>query len=344
MLALGYDYMGQYEKALAETLEDVRLNPEDGTGYGNLVSLYVALGRLDEAMASYRGAQERKLDNLYLHANAYEIAFLKDDDAEMKRHLTWAIGKPGSEDYLLAMQSDTEAFYGRLQKARAFSRRAVESAGRSGQKETAAMWQQAAALREAEFGNVRQAKQGTFSALAASPTRDVQTIAALSLAIAGDSTEAQAIAGQLSQGYPLSTVLNAYWLPTIRAAVELNRRNAARSARLLEVTAPYELGEPPPQLFGGMLYPAYLRGQSYLSLRQGTAASVEFQKLLENRGIVVNCPLGALARLGLARSYSVLGDRTKARNAYQQFFSLWKDADPDIPILKEAKAEYAKLQ
>ena len=344
MLALGYDYMGQYEKALTETLEDVRLNPEDGTGYGNLVSLYVALGRLDKAQAAYQQAQGNKLDNLYLHANAYEIAFLKGDAAEMEGQLKWAVGKPGSEDYLLAMQSDTEAFYGHLQKARAFSRRAVESARRSDEKETAAMWEAVAALREAEFGNSKQARQGTSAALASSPTRDVQIVAALTMAMAGDSVGAQAITQQLAGRFPLSTVLNEYWLPTIRASVELNDHGAARVAQLLEVTAPYELGEPPPQLFSGMLYPAYIRGQSYLSLRQGTAAAKEFQKFLENRGIVVNCPLAALAHLGLARSYELQADTTRARAAYQDFLALWKDADPDIPILKQAKAEYAKLQ
>jgi serine/threonine protein kinase/tetratricopeptide (TPR) repeat protein len=344
MLALGYDYMGQYEKALTETLEDVRLNPEDGTGYGNLVSLNVALGRLDKAQEAYREALGRKLDNLYLHSNEYQIAFLQNDVAEMERQLAWATGKPGAEDYFLALQSDTEAFRGHLSKARNLSRRAIDSARRSGEKETAAMWQAAAALREIEFGNAKQATQGAAAVLAVSPTRDVLIVAALIFAMAGDSVRAQVITRRLSTQFPLNTVLNEYWLPTIRAAVELNHHNDSGSVRLLEQAEPYELGEPPPQLFSGLLYPVYIRGESYLSLRQGSSAANEFQKFLVHRGIVVNCPLGALAYLGLARSYTLQADTTRAHAAYQNFFAVWKDADPDIPILKQAKAEYAKLQ
>jgi len=344
MLALGYDYMGQYEKALTETLEDVRLNPEDGTGYGNLVSLYVALGRLEEAQGAYREAQGRKLDNLYLHSNEYQIAFLRNDVAEMERQLAWATGKPGAEDYFLALQSDTEAFQGHLRKARTLSRRAIDSARRSGEEETAAMWQAAAALREVEFGNATQGMQGAAAVLVSSPTRDVLIVAALTFAMAGDFVRAQAITKRLSKQFPLNTVVNEYWMPSIRAAVELSHHNASGSIRLLEPAEPYELGEPPPQLFSGSLYPVYIRGESYLSLRQGSAAAHEFQKFLDHRGIVVNCPLGALAHLGVAHSYALQADTTRALSAYQDFFAIWKDADPDIPTYKQAKGEYAKLQ
>jgi tetratricopeptide (TPR) repeat protein len=244
---------------------------------------------------------------------------------------------------MLSTQSDTEAYYGRLGKSKEFSRRAVDSAIRADSKETAAFWEVNAALREAEFGNTAAAKQGVGAALALAPGRDVSVLAALTLARVGETARAKEVVVGLEKGYPTNTVLKIYWLPTIRAAVELNGNNSAQALVLLEGAAPYELGSPPP-LQGGTLYPAYLRGQAYLLAHNGASAAPEFQKLLDHRGMVQNFPLGALAHLQLGRAYAMSGDTAKARTAYQDFFALWKDADPDIPILKEAKAEYAKLQ
>jgi hypothetical protein len=257
--------------------------------------------------------------------------------------VTWAAGKPGTEDLLLSFQSDTEAYYGRLAKARDFSRRAVDAAVRADSKETAAMWQVNAAMREAEFGNTATGKQGVAAALKLAPGRDVKLFAALTLARVGDTARAQAIVEELEKSYPSDTVLKVYWLPTIKATIELNANNPSQALVFLEAAAPYELGAPP-QFQLGTMYPAYIRGQAQLMARNGAAAASEFQKFLDHRGITINFPLGALAHLGLARADALQGDTVKAKAAYQDFLALWKDADPDIPILKEAKGEYAKLQ
>ena len=199
------------------------------------------------------------------------------------------------------------------------------------------------ALREAEFGNASPARQAVATALALAPGRDVKVLAALTLARSGDTAHAKAMIGELEKSDPSNTVLKLYWLPTLKAAVELNGGNSAQALEALEAAAPYELGEPPP-FQTGTLYPAYLRGQVYLLAHNGAAAAAEFQKVLDHRGIVLNFPLGALARLQMGRAYAMSGDTNKARAAYQDFLALWKDADPDITILKEAKADYGKLQ
>ncbi len=337
-----YAQLGQYEKSVTETQEGLRLEPSI-IGHSNLVGDYLARNRLDDAKKEIEQAQEHKLEGDLLHWGIYQLAFLKGDDAEMERQVVWAAGKPGIEDLLLSWQSDTEAYYGQLGKARDFSRRAVDAAIRADSKETAALWQVNAALREAEFGNTAAAKQDVAAALTLAPGRDVKLFAALTLARIGETARAKAIVAELEKSYPSQTVLKVYWLPTIRAAIELNAKNSTQALVFLEAAAPYELGKPP-QLQLGTLYPAYIRGEAHLLAHNGSTAATEFQKFLDHRGIVVNFPLGALAHLGQARGYALSGDAAKARTAYQDFFALWKDADPDIPILKEAKAEYAKLQ
>jgi eukaryotic-like serine/threonine-protein kinase len=342
-LGATYSYTGQYEKAVSQTLEHLRIDPDDAVGYGNLVVQYAALNRFDEAKAVYRQAMARKLEDAGLHANLYGIAFLQADAAEMKSQI--AAGQPGAEDLLLSLASDTEAFYGHLSKARALSLRAIDSARRSDQKETAAGWQINAALREAELGNTIQARKATSLALALASTRDVQILAALAFARTGDLAEAKRMTQDLAKRFPRDTLINSYWLPTINAAIEINRRNPSKAIEILQVAAPYELGESYPQFqVGGSLYPIYVRAHAYLVLHRGYEAAKEFTKILDHRGIVMNCSLGALAHLGLARSYASMGQTAKSRSAYQDFFSLWNDADPDIPVLTQAKAEYAKLQ
>ncbi len=341
-LSVIYAQLGQYDKSLAANEESMRLAP-DVTGYFNLAQTYLAFERLDDAKKEIKQAQSAKLEGDLLHWGIYQIAFLDGDPAEMARQVAWAAGKPGSEDILLSFQSDTEAYYGRLAKAQDLSRRAVDAAVRNDSKETAALWQVNAALREAEFGNLAAAKEAVVAALALAPGRDVKMFAALTLAQVGESARAKTIAEELEKSYPSQTMLKVYWLPTIRAAIELHENNLTQALVSLEAASPYELGEPA-QLQMGTMYPAYIRGQAQLMAHHGPAAAVEFQKFLDHRGIVINFPLGALAHLGLARAYAVSGDTVKAKTAYQDFFTLWKDADPDIPILKEAKAEYSKLQ
>jgi eukaryotic-like serine/threonine-protein kinase len=333
--------LGQYEKAVAETEQAARVEPNNVVVISNLGQNYLALNRLDDAKATFEQALARKLDGGNLRVWMYYLAFLRADSAQMEQHVSWGAGKPGAEDPLLSAQSDTEAYYGRLAKARDFSRRAVDSAVRADSKETAALWRVNAALREAEFGNPAPAKQGVAAALALAPGRDVKVLAVLTLARVGDTGRAKAMVEELEKSDPSNTVLKIYWLPILKAAIELNGGNSAQALVFLEAAAPYELGEPPPTQLG-TLYPAYLRGQAYLLAHNGSAAT-EFQKLLDHRGIVQNFPTGTLAHLQLGRAYALSGDTAKAKLAYQDFLTLWKDADPDIPVLKEAKAEYAKL-
>ena len=341
-LGVIHGILGQYDKATAEIKESQGLE-RAAVGYLNLAQNYLYLNRVDDATKTIEEAQEKKFDADFLHLVIYQVAFAKGDAAEMERQVAWAAGKPGTEDLMLSFQSDTEAYYGRLAKAREFSRRAVDAAVRNNSKESAAIWQVNAALREAEFGNAAAAKQDVAAALALAPGRDVKMLSALALARTGETARAKTIVEELEKSYPSQTVLKVYWLPTIKAAIELNANNSTQSLVFLEAPAPYELGDPP-QFQPGTLYPAYVRGEAYLATHNGAAAAAEFQKLVDHRNIVVNFPLGALAHLGLARAYVLPGNTAKAKAAYQDFLTLWKDADPDIPILKDAKAEYAKLQ
>jgi eukaryotic-like serine/threonine-protein kinase len=339
-LSINYSLLGQHEQALAENLEGIRLDPASGLEYGNLMLNYVNLNRLDEAKAIYQQVLARNLDAPFFHFQRYCIAFLEGDAQEMNRQFAWAAGK-SEEDSLVSAQSDMEAFYGHLRKARQLSERAASIAQRAGEKETAAGWLMNAALREVEFGNPVQTREKTAAALALASSPDLQTEAALASARSGNSIRARKMTQEIAKQFPLNTLLNRYWIPTLRAVAEINHNNPTEAIELLKEVAPYELGEPPP--LAGTLYPIYIRGQAYLLLHRGDEAAVEFQKFIDHRGIVVSFTLGSLARLGLARAYVLQGDTVKARAAYQDFLALWKDADPDIPILKQAKAEYAKL-
>jgi eukaryotic-like serine/threonine-protein kinase len=333
--------LGRYEDGIQEEQEAMALDPGVVLEYGNLAASYIATNRFDEAHSVMRQALSRKLEDLGLHFYMYMLAFLENDAAEMQKNVDWGTGKPGVEDVFLGVEGDTEAYHGRLAKARDFSRRAEESALHNDAKEPAATYIASAAYREAEFGNAAAARDGAAKALAMSGGRDVQILAALSLARAGDAARAGAIADKLNKDYPLNTIVQNYWLPTIRGAIELGRSNAAKGVEALEPAAAYELGGVAPFT---AIAPAYMRGLLYLQARQGAQAAAEFQKLIDHRGIVGNSPLAALARLGVARAAAEQGDAAKARTAYQDFFALWKDADADVPVLVAAKSEYAKLK
>ena len=342
-LGANYAFMGRYDKTLVESLEAQRLEPNDVILAANVGEAYLYLNRFEEAKTSFDQTLAQKLDGGYLHLYLHYLAFLKGDWAQMEQHVAWGAGKPGDEDLLLSTQSDSYAYYGRLRQARDFSRRAVDSAVRSDSKETAALWQVNAALREAEFGNAAEARQGVAAALALSPGRDVKVFAALTLARIGETARAKALVDDLEKNYGSNSVLKLYWLPTVKAAIELSKGDSAQVFRILEAAAPYELGSPPP-LQVGTLYPAYLRGQAYLLAHNGNAAAAEFQKLLDHSGIVVNFVTASVSHLQIARAFAMAGDAAKAKAAYQGFVSSWREADPDIPILKEAKAEFAKVQ
>jgi eukaryotic-like serine/threonine-protein kinase len=336
-----YADLGQLDKALAKYQEGFK-SGQGVSSYVNLGTAYLMNNRTEEAKATFDDGLAHKLDGGLLRVCVYLVAFMQGDTAKMEQQVAWAAGKPGDEDQLLSTQSDTEAYYGRMGKARDFSRRAVDSAIRADAKETAAQWQLNAALREAEVGNANAARQGVTAALKLSTGRDVKVAAALTLASVGEVSQAKTLAEELKKTYPTHTLMNAYWLPTINAAMEISKGNQSQAVADLEPAAPYELGGV--SMFINYLYPAYVRGQAYLAAHNGAAAAAEFQKLLDHRGIVTNFVTGALAHLQIGRAYAMAGDTGKAKAAYQDFFTLWKDADPDIPILMQAKAEYAKLQ
>ena len=337
-----YANVGQWDKALAKYQEVAKIRPDDIHTYYNLAVVYCSLNRLEEAKSTLNEAFARKMEDGAGRATMYLIDFLQGDAAQMAQQLAWAAGRPGDEDLLLSMQSDTEAYYGRMTKARDFSRRATDSAVRADAKETAAFWQINAALREAELGNAALARQGVAAALKLSQGRDVKIMSALALARTGDTAKAGALAEELEKSNPTNTLLKAYWLPTIHAAIEISKGNSSQAVTDLEPAAPYELGVAVTSI--NYLYPAYVRGQAYLLAHNGAAAAAEFQKLLDHRGMVTNFVTGSLAHLQIGRADAMAGDTAKAKAAYQDFFTLWKDADPDLPILKQAKIEYAKLQ
>ena len=275
----------------------------------------------------------------------YGVGFVDDDPAEMQRQAAWAAGKPGWEDIVLSYQADTEAFGGRLSKAREFSRQAEKSAEKAEEKETAALWQMNAALREAEFLNDAQARADATAALKLAPTRDVKTLVAVALARIGDADEAEKITTELEKQNPKNTTINTYWLPTARAYIQIRANHPDKAVEILESAKAYEFGDPGPEVeFGAFGYPAYVRGQALLMLKKSEEAAAEFQKLIDHRGLLANGPLWPLAHLQLGRAYALGGDTAKARASYDDFFKLWKDADAGIPILKQAKSEYAKLR
>jgi eukaryotic-like serine/threonine-protein kinase len=339
-LGVVYQQLGQYNKAVVETEEAQRLAPT-ATGYGNLAFDYIALNRLDDAERVLQRAQSGGFDGFYIRSDLYLFYFLRGNTKGMEQQLAWAAGRLGEEDAMLSGQADTEAYYGRIMRARDYSRRAADAAIRADGKETAALWRAFAGLREAEFGNLAVARQNVDAALSMSSGRDIKLLAALTLARAGDPARAKKLMDQLEKTTSTNTMLKFYCLPTIDAAIEISKRNPSQAVRDLETATPYELGGP---LSFPYLYPAWVRGQACLAAHNGTAAVVEFKKLIDHPGIVLNQPIGSLARLQLGRAYALTGDAGKAKAAYQDFLTLWKDADPDIPILKQAKSEYAKLK
>jgi hypothetical protein len=298
----------------------------------------VQVNRLDEARATAQEAQAHNLDNPQIHVYLYEIDFLQHDAAGMEREAAGVMGKPGFDDLMLEAESETAAYGGQFAKARELTRRASHSAQRADKKETAASDEAESALREVLVGNMSQAKQQAQAALALSTGTEVEVVPAVALGLAGDAPQATRLAADLAKRFPEDTSVQFDYLPEIHAAVALQSGSATKALAALAPAAPYELGT------FAVLYPAYLRGEAYLTAHQGSAAAAEFQKILDHAGVVFNEIIGALAHLGLARAYALSGDTVKAKSAYQDFLGLWKDADPDIPILKEAKAEYAKLK
>jgi tetratricopeptide (TPR) repeat protein len=333
----------------------VRLAPDEGSSYGNLANYTLALQRFDETRQIIHEAQARKMDDYILHNALYALAFLGADSAAMAEQQQWFAGKPDYENYELAFASDTEAYGGHLGKARELTKRAVDSAIRADSKESGAIFQAIAAQREAAYGIAAEARQSAAEALKLAPAvQGVESEAALAFAMAGDAARAESLAQDLGKRFPLDTQMQSLWLPAIQAQLALDKKNPAPAVNDLQAASPIELGQIGFVMNISCLYPVYVRGEAYLAAGQGNAAAAEFQKILDHSGIVWNCWTGALAHLGVARA-NALESRTsqgadadaarvRALAAYKDFLTLWKDADPDVPILKEAKAEYAQLR
>jgi eukaryotic-like serine/threonine-protein kinase len=346
---------GQYEKAVEVTRQALRITPDRSSLYEGLANCTLALQRFEEARQVIHQAQARKVDDFVLHNALYALAFLGSDSAAMAEQLQWFAGKP-EENFGLALASDAEAYGGHLAKARDLTKRAVDSAVRADSKETAAIWQTNAGVQQAASGNPTDARQSATEALKLVPTsQSVEVEAALAFALAGDTARAESLAQDLNKRFPLDTQMQFLWLPAIQAQLALNRKDATSAINLLQPALPaIEYGQIAFVANMSCLYPTYVRGEAYLAAGQGGAAATEFQKILDHSGIVWNCWTGALAHLGVARANALQAKnsqgadadaaRVRALAAYKEFLTLWKDADPGIPILKEAKAEYAKLQ
>jgi eukaryotic-like serine/threonine-protein kinase len=322
----------------------VRLAPDSVANYANLAGYTLSMQRFDETQQSIHDAQARKLDNFILHNSLYALDFLGADSAAMAEQEQWFAGKPDYENDGLALASDTEAYAGHLGKARELTKRAVDSAIRADSKENGAVYLANAALQQAAYGNPAEARQSAAEALKLAPaSQGAEVEAALAFAMAGDTARAESLAQDFGKRFPLDTQMQSLWLPAIQAQLALDRKNPAAALNALQAASPIELGTITFVNNASCLYHVYVRGEAYLAAGQGSAAA-EFQKILDHSGIVWNCWTGALAHLGLARAYAMQGDTAKARAAYQDFFTLWKAADADIPVLIAAKAEYAKLK
>ena len=341
-----YPVLGEHEKAAEEAQKAIELAPDFGVGYALLGSNSLSLGRLEAAEDAVRRASERKIEIPLLALVRYDVAFLKGDSGGMQREVAAARGKSGVEELISDHQAFALAYTGHLQEATKILRRASDLAQQAAHREKAAGFETRAALWEAFYGDKLTAKPAAMAALALAKNREVQYGAALALAIAGDSSQAQTLTNDLESSFPEDTSVKFNYLPVVRAFLALNHGDPAKAIEILQVAVPYELGQPRSSQTGffGALYPIYARGQAYLAAGQAVEAAREFHEILYHPGIMVGDPIGVLAHLQLGRAYAMQGDTIKAKAAYQDFLTLWKDADPDIPVLKQAKAEYAKLQ
>jgi tetratricopeptide (TPR) repeat protein len=354
-LGIVYAALGQYEKAAEITSQALPLAPDRVYLYGNIANYNLALQHFGQARQVIQRAQARNLDDYLLHGYLYTLAFLGKDPAGLGEQQQWFASKAEYENFGLALTSDSEAYAGHLSKARELTKRSLDSAIRADSKESGAIGEAIAAQREAVFGYAAQAGKLAEEALLTAPaSQGVEVEAALAYAMAGEASRSEPLARDLDKRFPLDTQLHSLWLPPIQAQLALNGKNPTLALNALQAATPIELGTIPFTANNSCLYPAYVRGQAYLAAGQGSQAAAEFQKILDHGGIVWNCWTGALAHLGAGRA-NALASRTsqgadadaarvRALAAYKDFLILWKDADPDIPILKQAKAEYAKLQ
>jgi serine/threonine protein kinase/Tfp pilus assembly protein PilF len=341
-----YPASGRYEKSIEESQKVIEIDPDAVFAYYILASDYVALDRMEEAEKTMNMGTARKLESPQFIAQRYDMAFLKGDGPGMEREVGLAKAGPGGEARIANHEAFALAYTGHLQKARQMSRSAVDVAEQAAHRERAGVFEAGAALREAFFGNAAAARESAKAALQLSNDREVEYGAGLALAISGDSSRSSTLAEDLERRFPEDTSVRFSYLPALQAMLALNQGKSTQALELLQAAAPYELGSHRSSFVGlfGNLYPSYARGEAYLAAHRGVEATAEFRKILEHRGIVVSDPIGAVARVQLARAYLMSGDRARAKSAYEDFLKLWKDADPNIPILRQAKAEYARVQ
>jgi tetratricopeptide (TPR) repeat protein len=333
---------GDYARADAAAKRAFEINPDSSNNYVSLMYCDQYLGRLDQAKAAAEQSRAKKLNSPWYPLILYVVDFLQNNSAGMAQQAAATMGIPGVEDQMFFVESDTAADHGQFRQARDLARRAADSARRAQEKETAAEYEGHNSLREGLVGLNDFAKEDAQSALTVIKGKHGEGFSAIAFALAGDIADANRAIEDLTKRFPQNTVVQTRYLPMARSALALNSGNAQAALDVLSAAAPYELGHTNED-FTFALYPVYFRGQAYLAAKSGTAAAGEFQKILDHAGIVGNEPIGALAHLGLGRAFALSGDSAKAKTAYQDFFALWKNGDPDVPILKEAKAEYEKL-
>ena len=341
-LGIIYSELGDYDKALVAFENALRFNAETGYRYANLMGGYLQLDRLDEAKATAQEAQRRHIDYPEIHLNLYWVAFLQHDTDAMEREAAGMMGKSGHEDQMLNYEADTALYAGHLARARVLTRHAMDAARKADETEAPAVYLADAAVREALVGNGDVAKLQARAALAISNSRDAEALSAIALELAGDSTQASRLAGDLAKRFPQDTIVQSHYLPAIHAEELLRKNDYGKAIEALATAASHELGGNLETL-NFVLFPVYLRGKVYLAAKQGAPAAAEFQKILDHPGVARSETIGALAHLELGRAFALSGDNANARTAYQEFLTLWKDADPDIPILIQARAEYSKL-
>jgi len=337
---------GKYERSIEEAKAAIGLNPEHTYAYNNLAYSYFYLNRFGEADDTLQSAFERKMEIPEIVALRYHISFLTGDVKGMEQAVALSFGKPGAADWIAHAQALVLARSGHLRQATRMSQRAVDLARQVDKPESAAIYEAGAAVWNAFFGNVSVARRGATTVLELSSGRDVEYSAAFALALSGDYSRSQALANDLEGRFPEDMSVRFSYLPALRGLFALNHDDPSKAIDLLQTAIPYDLAQTGVGFydFFGNLYPAYVRGEAYLTAHQGAEAAAEFKKILDHRGIAISDPAGAVARLQIGRALAMAGDKARARTAYQDFLTLWKDADPDIPILKQAQAEYARLQ
>jgi len=336
--------IGDYENAAKYAESALKIDADSAAWYENYSTALLALSRVDEAEKSLNEAFSRKLDDPALHANLYAVAFARGDSALMEQQLRWAEGKPNGEDSILAAQSDTEAYYGRLKKAREYTQRAVESAKKADLPESAAIWEVEAGMREVMFGYPEEAKKHTEAALQYAPeSKDVRALASFVYARVGDDQKSQRILDDLRALYVSNMEIQKAWLPVVQAQMNLRKKRYGDVVKGLEGVTPYEKGQLTGNLSDSCMIPAFIRGEAELGAKNGPAALGEFQKFSANAGVVGSCWSAPLGKLGEARARALMGPASSAKEAYGKFFALWKDADADIPVLKQARTEAEKL-